>query len=189
MDSDPSIERPPTSREDAGIDTADAALLAVVRVAPDDLDAHYDLDGLASAAGVEPALLRAIARSGLLQPHHVDGTGTARYSAADLDAVRAGLQLLDAGLPLGELLELGSAADRALTSVAESSVEAFLSFVRDPALGSTDDDRAAGTMMVDAYQRMLPALQRLTSHHLRRRVIQIALQRLEEDPSNSGGDG
>lgn len=167
---------------------ADAALAAAVVGPADDTDAPYDLAGLATAVGASVTLLESVARAGLLLPHHTDAEGTARYSAADAEAVRAGLTLLDAGLPLAELLALAGPTDRAVSEVAERAVEAFLRFVRDPVLGSSEDEHAAADRLVAAYEHMLPATERLVAHHLRRRLILAALERLAEvDADRTGG--
>lgn len=147
----------------------------------DDLEAPFDLAGLGAHVGASITLLESVARAGLLLPHHVDDAGVARYSAADAEAVRAGLTLLDAGLPLAELLALAGPTDAAVRDVAERAVEAFLRFVRDPVLGTTDDDAAAGERLVTAYEQMLPATERLVAHHLRRRLIIAALERLAQE--------
>jgi hypothetical protein len=41
--------------------------------------------------------------------------------------------------------------------------------------------RAAGERLVTAYERMLPATERLVAHHLRRRLIIAALERLAQE--------
>jgi DNA-binding transcriptional MerR regulator len=171
------------------LDPADAALAAAVTAPVDDLDAPYDLAALAEAVGASVTLLESVARAGLLLPHHADADGTARYSAADAEAVRAGLTLLDAGLPLAELLALAGPTDVAVRDIAERAVEAFLHFVRDPVLGTLGDDAEAGQSLVTAYERMLPATERLVAHHLRRRLILAALERLAgpEGPADSEG--
>ena len=168
------------------LDGPDAAL---ARAVVDDRDAPHDLAALAAEVGAPVTLLEAVARSGLLLPHHVDGDGTARYSAADAEAVRAGLELLDAGLPLAELLELAGPTDSAVGAIAERAVEAFLRFVRDPVIGTVPDEDEAGRRLVAAYERMLPAVERLVAHHLRRRLIAAAAARIgaesHADPSGA----
>ena len=173
----------PTSTPEP-LDPADAALIAAVRTPVDDAEARFDLAGLAAEVGASVPLLESVARAGLLLPHHVDGDGVARYSEADAAAVLAGLELLDAGLPLAELLALAAPTDAAVRDIADRAVDAFLRFVRDPALGPTtvgDPDEQLGARLVAAYERMLPATERLVAHHLRRRLILAALDRLAED--------
>jgi DNA-binding transcriptional MerR regulator len=174
------------------LDPADAALATAVRRPVDDTEAPYDLAALAREVGASETLLTSVARAGLLLPHHVTDDGTARYSAADVEAVRAGLTLLDAGLPLSELLALAGPTDAAVRDIAERAVEAFLRFVRDPVIGSVlgagEDDEVAGARLVTAYERMLPATERLVAHHLRRRLILAALERLAAS-GPADGDG
>jgi DNA-binding transcriptional MerR regulator len=161
------------------LERADAVLAAAVEAESNDRDAPFDLSTLAAEVGGSVTLLEAVQRAGLLLPHHVDDEGVARYSAADADAVRAGLSLLDSGLPLAELLALAAPTDAAVRDIAEKAVDAFLRFVRDPVLGTLDDGQEAGARLVAAYERMLPATERLVSHHLRRRLILAALARLD----------
>jgi DNA-binding transcriptional MerR regulator len=170
----------------APLDPADAALAAAVSGPVDDLEARFDLATLAAEVGASVTLLESVARAGLLLPHHVDAAGVARYSTADAEAVRAGLTLLDAGLPLAELLALAGPTDMAVRDVAERAVEAFLRFVRDPVigarlqadLGDADEAKRVAERLVTAYERMLPATERLVAHHLRRRLIIAAMERL-----------
>ncbi len=166
---------------------ADRALASAVSLGADDTDAPFDLAGLAAEVDTSMALLDAVVRTGLLLPHHVDDAGVARYSAADADAVRAGLELLDAGLPFAELVALAGPTDAAVQQVAAQAVDAFLRFVRDPVLGTLGDDEEAGRRLVAAYERMLPATERLISHHLRRRLILTALERLQEAQAEGQG--
>jgi hypothetical protein len=165
------------------LDAPDAALAAAVA---DDEQAPFDLDGLAAEVGAGRALLESVARAGLLLPHHLDTDGTARYSLADADAVRAGIALLDAGLPLGELLDLARRTDEAVRDVAGHAVEAFLRFVRDPVRGTAGSDAEAAERLVTAYQEMLPATERLVAHHLRRRLLVEAAERIAAEQAEPG---
>jgi DNA-binding transcriptional MerR regulator len=181
---------------EARLDAPDAALAAA---AADDDVAPFDLDGLLAATGATPALLAAVERTGLLAPHHVDEVGTPRYSAADVAAVRAGMTLLDAGLPLGELLDLARRTDRAIQEIADHAIEAFLRFVRDPVRGTASSDEEAANRLVTAYEEMLPATERLVAHHLRRLLLTRAAERVAVelgevsgqtgDPPDAAGPG
>jgi DNA-binding transcriptional MerR regulator len=160
------------------LDAPDAALAAAV---VHDDEATLDLDALALEVGATRSLLEAIERAGLLVPHHVAADGTARYSAGDAQAVRAGLTLLDAGLPLGELLDLARRTDQAVRDISSHAVEAFLRFFRDPVRGTSLDDEEAAERLVTAYERMLPATERLVAHHLRRRLLAEAAERVAQE--------
>lgn len=168
-----------TSPDDVSVDRADAALAKALMSPLDDTVAELDVAGLAEAAGVSRALLDAVISSGILPPHHVDEDGVARYSQADVGAVRAGRTLLDAGLPLAELLSLADAAGDAIGDIAEAAVDAFISYVRDPLLA--DDEGAAAARLLGAYEMMLPATEHIVAHHLRRRLVTSALARLAAD--------
>lgn len=170
---------------DGGLDAPDAALAAAVA---DDGAAPFDIEELAAEVGATRTLLDAVERAGLLLPHHVDDEGVARYSAADAEAVRAGLALLDAGLPLGELLDLARHTDEAIQVVARHAVEAFLRFVRDPVRGTASSDDEATRRLVTAYETMLPATERLVAHHLRRRLVADATARVAQELDHATGD-
>jgi hypothetical protein len=163
------------------LDGPDARLAAAAVTAPDDREAPHDLVDLAARVGADVTLLTAVADAGLLLPHHVDGDGNARYSEADAVAVRAGIELLEAGLPLGELLDLAGPTDTAMREVAELAVDGFLRFIRDPAVGALVDPTEAADRLVTAYERMLPASVTLVAHHFRRCLLQAAAQRFAAD--------
>ncbi len=165
------------------LDAADAALVAAVT---DDRHATFDLDDLAAETGTTTALLASVARAGLLVPHHVDDAGVARYSPADAEAVRAGLVLLEAGLPLSELLEIARHTDAAVRAITAPAVDAFLRFVRDPLHGAEDEAGQRAERLVTAYQRMLPATERLVAHHVRRRLLEAAGERIAAELGGSG---
>jgi DNA-binding transcriptional MerR regulator len=186
---------PPTAAAALPVDRLDVPDAALAAAAVDDAAAEFDLDDLVAEVGSTHALLEAVERAGLLVPHHVDPDGTARYSAADAQAVRAGLTLLDAGLPLGELLDLARRTDVAIREIASHAVEAFLRFVRDPVRGTADSDDEAARRLVTAYEEMLPATERLVAHHLRRRLLTEAATRVAQeldpalDPADPVTDG
>ena len=159
------------------LDPPDAALVeALASTLPGD-GGELSLAELAEATGVSPALLAAIEREGLLSPRRADGEG--RYTAADVAAVKAGLALLEAGLPLSELLALARVHDDAMTKIAERAVDLFVDFVRDPIRAAARDDAEAAERLVAAFRAMLPATTALVSHHFQRKLFQAALERLE----------
>ena len=81
------------------LDAADEALVAAIEApGAGRSDSYLTLDRLAERTGVSPALLQAIEREGLLVPRETDDGPV--YTEDDTAAVAAGLQLLEAGLPL-----------------------------------------------------------------------------------------
>jgi DNA-binding transcriptional MerR regulator len=166
---------------DGEVDTADAALASAVQ---QDASAEapggvMTLDDLAAATGVSQAVLAAIEREGLLVAQVRNGRPL--YTAADAEAVRAGLELLGAGLPLSELLDLARRHDEAMQQVAEQAVELFARFVRDPIIASAESDDEAGARLVEAFHRMLPATTSLVAHHFRRVLLNAAQSRMERE--------
>jgi DNA-binding transcriptional MerR regulator len=165
---------------DGEVDAADAALGAALAGESNDAPAEdLTLDELATRTGVSPALLGAIEREGLLTPRR--SGGRVLYSAGDVAVVAAGLELLGAGLPLGELLDLARRHDEAMRSVATRAVELFARFVRDPIRSRSVTEEEAATNMVDAFRKMLPAASALVGHHFRRVLLEEARARLEKE--------
>jgi DNA-binding transcriptional MerR regulator len=137
-----------------------------------------DLAGLAERTGMSLVVLEAAEREGLLVPR---GDGDRPYTAADAEAVQAGLALLSAGVPLSELLALARRQDEAMREIAEHAVDLFARYVRDPIRGSAASDEEASAQMVAALHAMLPAAGAVVAHHFRRRLLAAARARIEED--------
>lgn len=148
--------------------------------------ATLSADEVARRTGVPAALLEALAREGLLEPS--DGDGEARYSVGDVEVVQAGLALLEAGVPLSELLALARRHDAAMRATAEEAVDLFARFVRDPIQGSASDETEAAERTVDALHRMLPATATLVANHFRRLLLTAARDRLEDGSGTELGE-
>jgi DNA-binding transcriptional MerR regulator len=164
------------------LDPAEQAL-ALALAGPSATETGLTADELAERTGVPAALLEALAREGLLNPGGDEDDP--RYDAGDAEVVRAGLDLLEAGVPLSELLELSRRHDAAMRATAEQAVDLFARFVRDPALAEADDDADADAAdrAVGALQRMLPAASTIVGHHFRRLLLDAARARLEDGES------
>ncbi|MDQ4028334.1 MAG: MerR family transcriptional regulator [Actinomycetota bacterium] len=163
---------------DGEVDADEILAVAVGEAVPGDewADESLTLDQLAAKTGVSPALLRAIEREGLLAPRIIEGEP--RYTPGDAAAVSAGLELLAAGLPLSELLDLARRHDEAMHTVAEQAVELFVRYVRDPIHASATSEEEAAGRLVEAFRRMLPATTSLVAHHFRRVVLAVARDRI-----------
>lgn len=168
---------------DGELDAADEALVSAVSAsdgsdpATADPDELLTLDELAERSGIPAPLLHAVVKEGLLQPRRVGGDHV--YSRADVEAAKAGLRLLEAGLPLPEVLDLARRHHEAMRAVAERAVQLFDDHVRQPlrAAGLPDDEAAA--KLVDAFNRLLPATTRLVEHHFRRTLLAVAQEHIE----------
>ena len=139
---------------------------------------RLDLQDLAERTGMSLVVLEAAEREGLLVPR---GDGERPYTMADVEAVRAGLALVEAGVPLSELLALARRQDEAMRDVAEHAVDLFARYVRDPIRGSAASDEEASRRMVEALHAMLPAAGAVVAHHFRRRLLAAARVRIERD--------
>lgn len=163
-----------------GFDKADEALVeALAEQGPDEHERFLTLEELAEESGISPALLEAIEREGLMVARTLEGEP--RYTAADAEALRAGLSLLESGVPLSELLALAREHDAAMRRSAERAVDLFARFVRDPIRASDASEEEAADRLVEAFRKMLPAVVGLVTHHFRRLVLAAALERVEAE--------
>lgn len=145
----------------------------------DDQQSLHSLPELADIAGLSLPLLEVLAREGLFLPRVEDPEPL--YHLDDAEAVRAGLDLVEAGLPLGELLEVARRADEAMRPVAEAAVDAFVRFVSDPVQGTAPSADEAAARLVTSFETMLPAARRLVGHHFQRLLIEGARRRLRAE--------
>jgi DNA-binding transcriptional MerR regulator len=168
---------------DGELDPADVPLAAAVADAatgsddPDTGPSLLTLDELANAAGITRPLLDEILEAGVLVPPRVDGE--ARFGATDLALLRGGMQLLEAGFPLDELLSLAGRHDVATHAIAEDAVRLFDEHVREPlrTQGLADDARAE--RLVAAFNSLLPTVTTLVAQHFRRVLLEVAQAHLE----------
>jgi len=156
----------------------------------------YTLTELAEATGMPLALLKAIEAEGLLIPTRVAGQD--RYTTEDVSASRAGLLLLEWGIPLPELLDLSRRHHEATEAVARHAVELFARHIREPlrhgarpdaverpAIGPaalTGDPPVDG--LLQAYGELLPAVTTLVGHHFTRTLVKVALDHVEQEGSD-----
>ena len=161
---------------DGDLDAADEPLAAAVAaaVAADEL---ISLEELATRAGVPVALLDAIVREGLLVPRSREGQ--VRFAASDAAVVTAGLALLEAGLPLPELLTLAGRHDDATRAIAENAVVLFDTAVREPLRHAELTPAARAQRLVEAFRTLLPTVTTLVEHHFRSVLLEVAQEHLE----------
>lgn len=164
---------------------ADAALAAALSgpLPGEDTDAEVELltiEQLADHAELPASLLEAVEREGLLIPRTTDADDDRRYTLADVEALRAGLALVEAGLPLDELFSLAREHTAAMRTIADHAVELFVRFVRDPIRSEATDDDDAAARLLAAFGHMLPATSTLVGHHFRRLLVNAAHDRLRE---------
>ncbi len=190
------------------LDAADEALVAElsgVTDAPDDDHQAHEQDGaavdpgevdddaltldqLAAATGVPLAVLKAVAAEGLLIPRRIGRDE--RYTPEDVAAARAGLLLLDWGIPLSALLDLARRHHQATEATALEAVAMFSAYVREPLRrgrspksGQHSSAATSGEPDVEgllqAYAELLPAVNALVGHHFTRTLVKTALDHVE----------
>ena len=168
---------------DGELDMADEALVSAVSATGGadptaDPDETFSLDELAARSGIPIALLNAVVKEGLLVARRIGGES--RYTAADVDAARAGLTLLSAGLPLPEILDLAREHHAAMRAVAERAVDLFDTHIRQPLRTSTTvDETDAAERLVDAFNTLLPATTKLVAHHFQRTLLAVAQEHID----------
>jgi len=132
----------------------------------------YSAEELAAAAQLPGFVLDLMRQAALLEPARV--SGTERYSEADLESARAARQLLEAGLPLDELLPLAQQHAAQVRTTAERAVELFDRAVR--RAGTRDE--LSSSALVERFQALLPAATALVALHFQRALIEQVRARL-----------
>ncbi|MGH9306552.1 MAG: MerR family transcriptional regulator, partial [Acidimicrobiales bacterium] len=154
---------------DGDLDRADAALASALSEHLGSTPARggqITIEELARRCGVPIVILAALEKEGLLIPRLVDGQSC--YTEDDAAMVGAGLVLLQAGLPIAELMNLAREHDGAMRRLAERAVAMFDDHVRHPLRSSNLADADAATQLVAAFNAMLPATVALVAHHFQR---------------------
>jgi DNA-binding transcriptional MerR regulator len=174
------------------LDAADAPLAAAVAAALAGAEVTdtevtdtelLTLDDLAARVGVPAPLLASVVREGLIAPQPRDGRSG--FTEADVDVIRNGIRLLEAGFPLPDLLALARRHHDATRAVAADAVEMFDEHVRRPLLGSDLDDDERSRRLVEAFRTLLPTVTNLVANHFRGVLLEVAQEHLEAvgDPS------
>ena len=129
-------------------------------------------DELAAGTGVPEALLVSAEATGLLTPVVVDGV--ARYTAADAQLVRSGLELLQSGLPLDALLSIAVDHARAVEDTVDRAIDVFNEHVR------KSDRLQSAQDVIDTFSTLLPAVTAIVALHFQRTLIARGRARLDE---------
>jgi DNA-binding transcriptional MerR regulator len=141
------------------------------------------LDELAEASGIAVPLLQSLVVAGLLVPSEEGPDGEDRYPAEDVRALAAGLRIVEAGIPLGALVELGAAHAQAVEQTARGAVDLFDEHVRKPLLSAGGDPAVAERELVRQFGELLEASGLLVRHHFERSLLRAARERIEATPA------
>jgi len=158
------------------LDAADEPLAAAVAEGIVE-EEYFGIDELASRSEVPRPVLESLVREDLLVPRVHEGE--LRFTAADVELVANGLRLLEAGLPMPELLELARHHHAVTREVATKAVELFDSHVRQPLRATDLSEAERAERMVEAFRILLPAVTSLVAHHFRRILLEVAQEHLE----------
>ncbi len=128
---------------------------------------------LSAAAAVPEAMVRAAESAGLLEPVVLDGEP--RFSEADVEMARAGLQILEAGFPMHELLALAMRHRDHVADVCEQAINLFDAHVRQRSAGARDPESITA-----AFRALLPQVTILVARHFQHTLVTQALARLDQ---------
>jgi DNA-binding transcriptional MerR regulator len=136
------------------------------------------LEELAARSGVAVPLLASLEQAGLLVP--VAGADQPRYPAEDLRAIAAGLELIKAGVPIGDLMELGQRHAASVELTAAHAVELFDHHVRERILADGRAPEDAERELLEIFNKLLDASGTLVRHHFQRALLRAAREHIEK---------
>jgi DNA-binding transcriptional MerR regulator len=160
------------------LEDSDEALVEAVTAPP--APESLPLDELAAQSGVAIPLLRALEQAGLLLPV-ADGEEP-HYPAEDLGVLAAGLKLVEAGVPLGALMELGAQHAAAVEQTAHRAVDLFDQHVRERIQREGLPAEEAERQLLRTFEDLMEASGTLVRHHFQRALLRAARERIERSP-------
>jgi DNA-binding transcriptional MerR regulator len=162
------------------LEPSDEALVAAVTTPEASEDETLSLDELATRSGFPAAVLSALEQAQILVPVGVTGAGAQQFRASDVRALSAGMRLLEAGIPLQELLSLATDHARDVAHTARRAVELFDHHVRER-LQAEGIGLDVSTRLMELFGELLDASAFLVEHHFRRALIRAAREHVEGD--------
>ena len=133
---------------------------------------------LADRSGVAAPLLKSLEKAGLLVPIETDDEPV--YPAEDLEAIAAGMQLIAAGVPLSELMDLAKDYSAAVDRTARQAVELFDHHVRERIQSEGGEPDTAERSLLELFNQLLDASGTLVRHHFQRTVLRAAREHIEK---------
>jgi DNA-binding transcriptional MerR regulator len=127
----------------------------------------------AAESGMPEGMIVAAERAGLFEPVAVDGE--LRFAEADLGMARAGLMLLEAGIPLQELLTLSTRHAENVQGACDAAIDLFDTSIRKG--GRQTDDESVTRI----FRELLPQVTRLVALHFQRTLVARALNRFNDE--------
>src|SRR5205823_1397632 len=146
---------------DGELEPSDESLVAAVTRPP--TPQTLTLEELAAQSGVAAPLLRSLQAAGLLVP--VEGGEEPLFPAEDLSAIGAGMKLIEAGVPIADLMELGREYAAATDRVARQAVDLFDHHVRERIQSGDGSPEAAERELLELFNELMEASGILVRHH------------------------
>jgi DNA-binding transcriptional MerR regulator len=161
---------------DGELEPSDESLVAAVTrpASPPTLT----LDELAERSGVAAPLLKSLESAGLLVP--VERGDEPLYPAEDLDAISAGMKLIAAGVPVGDLIELGREYAATTDRIAREAVELFDHHVRERIQAEGGETEAAERRLLTLFNELLEASGTLVRIYFQRTLLRAAREHIEQ---------
>ncbi|MGH7876648.1 MAG: MerR family transcriptional regulator [Candidatus Dormibacteraceae bacterium] len=161
---------------DGELAASDEALVEAVTTARP--GPELTLEELAQRSGVAISILRRLAASGLLLTTAPRGEEE-RYPASDLEVLGAGLKLVQAGIPVADLIDLGVRHAQAVEQTALEAVELFDRHVRKPLQSSDQVSEKTNAELLVSFEELLAASATLVRHHFAGALLRAARERIE----------
>jgi DNA-binding transcriptional MerR regulator len=169
------------------LEPSDEALVAALTAPLSSDDGTMSLDELAARSGLPAAVLAALEQAEILVPVSSSAAGVPQFQSSDVQALTAGMRLLEAGIPLQELLALAGDHARNVGATARRAVQLFDRHIRER-LQREGSDVDVSARLMQLFDELLDASAFLVDHHFRRALIRAAREHVERDPEISRAD-
>ena len=145
-------------------DSAPHPLLTSLNGAADSLS----IDELVAASGIDKEIVHLAVDAGLIRPLSTDGE---QFGIATLSMLKAGVALLDAGVPFDELIHLAVRHADHVESVAKDAVALYAKHL----------DETSTSSQTQLVESILPLVTELVAQHFRQTLIEQVGRHLLED--------
>lgn len=158
------------------VQEADKALFSALTKPAETNHSYLTIDELSDKTSIPIPLLQSLVSEGLIPPVRLDGREV--FPPSDVSMAKAGLALLESGIPLSDLLELAKRHHQATRASATRAIDLFDRYVRNPIV-SNKDSREISQKLVEAFNQLLPAAVALVAGHFERTLLALAQTHLE----------
>lgn len=160
------------------VQEADKALFdALTRPSREGYPAEYlTIDELSVRTSIPKPLLQSLVNEGLIPPVIIGEAEV--FPASDIEMARAGLALLESGIPLSALLELAKKHHNATKRSALLAIDLFDEHIRNP-ITEENNSPETSEKLIETFNRLLPAAVALVAGHFERTLLALAQRHLE----------